>query len=624
MCGLVGVASVNLIQEQSWINLAQDLLIHRGPNDAGEWWSECGRVGLAHRRLSIVDLSLSGHQPMVLPKLGLSIIFNGEIYNFRELRRELELLGHNFKSHSDTEVLLISYAQWGEDCVNKLNGMFVFAIYDMVKQRLFLARDRAGEKPLFYRLTADKLYFSSELKALLVNENLPKKIDLNALDCYLAMGFVPGDYCILEGYNKLPPAHAMTFSLKNGAVQIWRYWNLPEYRAVDIELAVPDLVAELEFLLENAVGRQLIADVPVGVLLSGGIDSSLVTAMAVRHSRSVRTFSIGFSGHAKFDETPYAQLIARYFGTEHIDLMAEPTSAELLPMLVQQFDEPVADSSMFPTWLASNLVSKHCTVALGGDGGDELFGGYEHYSRLLALQQKFEFTPFMVRKLFAKAAEHLLPLGFAGTNIRTWAIAAGVKFGENLPFTGCHFDANYRHKLMSGQLGYELVAENIRALREPSNHFDLLQRSTRMDFENYLPDDILVKVDRASMMNSIELRSPFLDYKLIEFAFGKIPSSLKATQVDKKILLKQLALKILPPQFELQRKQGFSIPLSNWLKKGPFRDLFWDTLTSSDCLFDRTVVLDLLRGQDRGRRNGERLFVLVQFELWRKFYGASL
>lgn len=622
MCGIVGVGAMAPQFNRAWLPIARDSLTHRGPDDAGEWWSEDGHVGLAHRRLSILDLSPAGHQPMHLAGRRLSIVFNGEIYNFKDLRTELEQRGYAFRSHSDTEVLLAAYDVWGTNCLSRLNGMFAFALYDAPRGQLFLARDRAGEKPMFYRLDGGTLYFASELKALLANPGLPRYIDPAALDCYLAMGFVPGDRCILQGYQKLPPAHALSFDLRQGTARVWRYWQLPDLEP-QTALGVVDetaLLNELEALLEDAVGRQLVADVPVGVLLSGGVDSSLVTAMAVRRSSQVRTFSVGFPGHGKLDETPHARLIASYFGTEHVELLAEPTTAELIPRLARQFDEPIVDSSMIPTWLVSHLVRQHCTVALGGDGGDELFAGYHGYSRLLWMQQRLARIPGFLRHGVALAAEYWLPVGLKGRN---YLQGLDMDLRHSLPLLASYFDPTVRRKLMRGHSHYSLVAEALRHKRIPTQT-DLLQRATRMDFSDYLAEDILVKVDRASMLNSLEVRAPLLDYRLIEFAFGRVPSHLKATANDKKILLKRLASRVLPKEFDKQRKQGFSIPLAEWLKVGPFRDLFWDTLSRPDCLFDARTVLQLLKGQELGFSNGERLFALVQFELWRREYGVGM
>lgn len=594
-------------------------MTHRGPDDSGEWWSADGRVGLAHRRLSIIDLSPLGHQPMHLPERGLSVVFNGEIYNHNALRDELSGLGFAFRSHSDTEVLLAAYAAWGEGCLARFNGMFAFALYDAPQQKLFLARDRAGEKPLFYRLANDQLQFASELKALLANPANPRRIDAEALDCYLAMGYAPGERCMLQGYNKLPPAHALRFDLQSAQAKVWRYWQVPE---LALDQSPPDeaaLLDELESLLEDSVRRQMVADVPVGVLLSGGVDSSLVTAMAVRASSQVQTFTIGFPGHGKLDETEHARLIARHFGTRHTELMAEDATVDLLPRLARQFDEPMVDSSMIPTFLVSQLVRQHCTVALGGDGGDELFGGYGHYSRLQWMQHRLGLIPQPLRQGIALAAEKFLPVGYKGRN---WLQGLGVKLDKGLPLIASCFDATTRRRLMAAHPHWHLVAEAVRKERVPANP-DLLQRATRMDYANYMAEDILVKVDRASMLSSLEMRAPLLDYRLIEFAFGKVPSRLKATSTEKKILLKRLTARILPPEFDQQRKQGFSIPLGDWLKGGTFRKLFNEVLRDPQCSFDAGTVDGLLCGQDKGRSNGERLFALVLFELWRREYEVT-
>lgn len=619
MCGLAGCGSTSSQLNREWLALGRDMMAHRGPDDAGEWWSADGRVGLAHRRLSIFDLSPLGYQPMHLHSRGLSIVFNGEIYNFAELRLQLKHRGYEFRSRGDTEVLLAAYCEWGTACVERLVGMFAFAIYDAGKQEMFLARDRAGEKPLFYFLRDNALFFASELKALMVNETLPRRIDSEALDCFLAVGFVPGDRCILHGYRKLPPAHGLTFDLRDGSTRVWRYWKPPlfdsNYTATPAALA-----EELDSLLTDAVAGQLKADVPVGILLSGGVDSSLVTAVAVRRSYQVRTFSIGFPRHGNHDETEFARKIANHFGTEHTELPAEPASAELIPRLARQFDEPMADSSMIPTYLVSRLVRAECAVALGGDGGDELFGGYRRYSRLLWMQQRFRSVPALARRSVAWGGQHLLPVG---VRRRKYLIALGVDLTYDLPAVGGYFDASTRRRLMRGYAPWPTPAERLMAASTASVP-DLLQRATRTDFGTYLPDDLLVKVDRASMLNSLEVRSPFLDHRLIEFAFGRVPSDLKATTAQTKILPKILTKRLLPSDFDRDRKQGFSIPIDDWLKKGPFRELFWDVLGSQECIFDHATLLRIMHGQERGRRSGDLLFALVQFELWRRAYRTYL
>ena len=619
MCGILGITSQTVISNRTWLLAGRDTMTHRGPNDSGEWWSSDGRVGLAHRRLAIIDLSPAGHQPMHDASGMLSIVFNGEIYNFQDLRAQLKAKDHRFRSHSDTEVILAAYREWGTECLCHLNGMFAFALYDARQQTVFLARDRAGEKPLFYHQANGELRFASELKALLADPALPRRINPEALDCYLAIGYIPGDRCILQGFQKLPPAHALLFHVQTGQSKLWRYWQLPEPEVDKGNVDETALLDELEHLLEDSVRRQLVADVPIGVLLSGGVDSSLVTAMAVRASRKVKTFTIRFPGHAKHDETEHARLIARHFQTEHIELECPPATADLLPQLARQFDEPMIDSSMIPTFLVSQLVRQHCTVALGGDGGDELFGGYGHYSRLLWMKKKLGAIPHPLRRCVALASKHILPTGFKGRN---YLQSLGVDFNNGLPSIAVGFDAAERRRLLATESGWHTNAESIVKSRVPF-HRDLLQRATRMDFSNYLAEDILVKVDRASMLNSLEVRSPLLDYRLIEFAFGKVPSRLKATPTEKKILLKRLVHRLLPADFDRHRKQGFSIPLDKWLQTGPFYDLFRTILQGPSSIFDRSVVSGLLKGQATGRANSERLFALVFFEIWRKEYRAT-
>lgn len=624
MCGIIGIASPSPTDSRDWLIAGRDAMAHRGPDDAGEWWSADGRVGFGHRRLAIIDLSPAGHQPMQDASEALTIVFNGEIYNFRDLQQELISKGHTFRSHSDTEVILAAYREWGVNCLARLNGMFAFALHDATQQTLFLARDRAGEKPLFYALANGELRFASELKGLLADLGSTRRINPEALDLYLAMGYVPGDRCMIQGMNKLPPAHALVFDLAKGSARGWCYWQLPEPPTPSSAGSLDEqgLLDELEALLEDSVRRQLMADVPVGVLLSGGVDSSLITAMAVRASSQVKTFTVGFAGFGKYDETEHARLIARHFGTEHIELNAGHVSTDLLPLLARQYDEPMVDSSMIPTYLVSQLVRQHCNVALGGDGGDELFGGYAHYDRLLWKKEKIDWVPMALRKVIAHAAGVVLPSGFRGRN---WLQALGYDLNRELPLIATFFDGEARRQLMGGgaDAPWPLVAERIWGSRVPVAD-DLLQRVTRMDFENYMAEDILVKIDRASMLNSLELRAPLLDYRIIEFAFGRVPSTMKATVSQRKILLKKLAARLLPPEFDQQRKQGFSIPLSDWLKSGPWRDYFTEILLDEQCLFNKKAVTDLIRGQDQGRNNQERLFGLMLFELWRREYKISI
>jgi len=547
----------------------------------------------------------------------LHIVFNGEIYDFAELRTQLRSAGYVFRSDSDTEVILAAYQRWGVECVKHLNGMFAFAIYDAAARTLVLARDRAGEKPLYYSVANGVLRFASELKAIMADVTFERRVELDSLNFYLYMGFVPDERTLLRGVHKLPPAHVMSYDVASSNLKITRYWSPP---AAPAALATDEreLLQELETLLLGAVRRQMVADVPVGILLSGGVDSSLVTAMATRVSSDVKTFTVRFPGHRKHDETCHARLIADHFHTQHLELEAQPSSVDILPLLARQFDDPIVDSSMVPMYLISRLVREHCTVALGGDGGDELFGGYGHHRRLLWMQAKMGKVPQWARAATASVATRCLPVGFKGRN---WLAGLGTDFDKGVPLIACYFDNVARARLLNG--GYTSMAEPSRNGHMPAAT-DLLQRATRLDFENYLPGDILVKVDRASMLSSLEMRSPLLDYRLIEFAYGKVPSNLKATPHEGKLLLKRLAQHVLPPEFDLRRKQGFSIPLDVWISAGPWQAFFREVLLGADTIFARDAVEKLFDGQARGYSNSERLFALVFLELWRREYRVAM
>lgn len=546
----------------------------------------------------------------------LCVAFNGEIYNFADLRRDLEARGAVFVGHSDTEVVLAAYEAWGAVGLERLDGMFALALHDPREQVVHLMRDRAGEKPLFYRHEGGTLRFASELKGLLVDPELPRQLDVEALDCYLGLGFVPGERCILKGYAKLPPAHRLSFDLKTGRINVQRYWSPPQL-AAELKADLGELADELETLLARAVQQQLVADVPVGVMLSGGVDSSLITALASRARQGVRTFTVAFPGVGNLDESAHARLIANHFGTEHSEIITEAVSVTLLKQLARQFDEPLIDSSMVPTFLVSQQIRRHCKVALGGDGGDELFGGYTHYGRLLKLQRRAALLPLPLRRAVRATVTHILPAGVKGRN---WLQALGADFTREVPLIASYFDSHQRRMLLGSHASARDIAASAIASAIPATG-DLLQRATRLDFAAYLPEDILVKVDRASMMHSLEVRAPMLDRRVIEFAFGRVPSALKATADSRKLLLKELARRLLPPEFDRQRKQGFSIPMNSWLSGQAWRDFFRSTLLDSpQGFFDRRQIEALFAGQARGRNNGERLFGLVMFELWRREY----
>ena len=623
MCGIGGLATRKDIVRDDVLLAMRDTMVHRGPDAAGIWKSPDGAVGLVHRRLSIIDLSSDGNQPMVDETGKTVIVFNGEIYNYKELRVELEQRGHRFRSKSDTEVLLEGYKAWGEGLLSRLNGMFAFALYDGNARKLFLARDRAGEKPLFYAGRAGSFAFASELKSLMADPSLPRRIRPSSLESYLTYGYVPGDECILEGVNKLPPGHAMVCSLDTLAIRVWSYWQLPEPQLTKGTLE--DCARELEGLLCDSVRRQLVADVPIGVLLSGGVDSSLVTAAAAKVSSGpIHTFTVRFPDHQDFDEGKYAEIVAKHFGTRHTELVAEPASLELLPILAAQYDEPMCDSSMIPTYLVSRMIRKSATVALGGDGGDELFGGYRSYNVFFQQRRLASMLPSPMRRLLATVSSRLMPVGTPGRN---YIASIAGSLPERVARASRHHDLVSRRRLvpaLNARIPYR--APTPEAFKEALFQAErgLPGAAMAVDFGSYLPEDILVKVDRASMLASLETRSPFLDYRIIEFAFARIPNEWRANAVDRKIVLRKLCASMLPASLDINRKQGFSLPLGDWFRGA------WGTyarevlLDSSASVFDHDSVRDLLNGLMRGRTNSERIFGLLLFELWRRKYNAVL
>lgn len=623
MCGIVGIIGREPVSDRKQLAVMRDTMRHRGPDDAGIWWGCDGRAGLAHRRLSIIDLSSGGHQPMVDPTGQLAIAYNGEIYNYRELRDELAGSGVTFRTSSDTEVLVEAYRRWGTDCLSRLNGMFAFALYDARRRSLFLARDRAGQKPLYYLDDGQRLVFASELKAILADPSVPRRIDLHALSAYLAYGYVPGDMSMFQGIAKLPAGCAMTYQLDTGRRETWPYWQLPQTEGQE-SASEEELIEQLHDLLRESVRRRLVSDVPVGILLSGGIDSSLVTAMAAEAAAgTIKTFTISFPGHGAYDESQYARMVAEHFGTEHIELAAEAATVDLLPELARQYDEPMADSSMVPTYLVSRLVREHATVALGGDGGDELFGGYPWHSWLQKHDRLRRFLPRPIRALLYSLVTHAMRPGARGRN---YLLSCTSGLHRGIAQINIYFDALWRRRLLAPVWSDSAPAggPEARKMSLCSRGGTPLQLSTAVDFQTYLSEDILVKVDRASMLASLEVRAPFLDPRVIEFAFSRVPDRLRASHHEQKILPRRLAEKLLPPQLDLTRKQGFSLPLQQWFN-GPWGSYCCEVLSEADsALFDRRTIDRLIADQRRGYSNTPRLFMLTMFELWRRHYRVDI
>ena len=607
MCAILGIVGNITDKDIGWINKASFLLKHRGPDFGSSWLSTSKNALFAHRRLSIIDTGNQSNQPFLSDDNQLIISFNGEIYNYIEIREELISLGDRFKTSGDTEVLLASYRRWGAKCLDRLNGMFAFAIWDQRRgvgnEKLFIARDRSGEKPFYYRHKPGRFEFSSELKGLEGKGTL----DPQGLNHYLALGYVPGELCIVNGVKKLPPAHAGLLDISSGKLEIWNYWIIPEI-SINNSINKIDLADKVWSLLNESVKIRLRSDVETGVFLSGGLDSSLVTASASSVTdKTIKTFSISVPG-SSMDETKHAKLIADYFGTDHHVLEINTPSLETLNEFSSLIDEPIADSSIIPSFLVSKLTGKHVKVALGGDGGDELFGGYTHYQDTLRNNRILRWFPKSVYTALGAIAEHL-PAGVSGRNY-ICSLQKGAKQSRvwGTPF----FDINLRKKLFTKDY-YKLLQTQIKAPEKLSlsllpSDMEIVDSLTRMDFQQQLPDDYLVKVDRASMANSLEVRCPFLDHHLIEFAFSKIPHYWKSNLKERRPIQNLLAKKHLPKDFIIDRKQGFSIPMDNWMQKVDLNE-YLNELPKA--IFNKNFIENLIKGQRNGRTNGARLFSLL-------------
>jgi asparagine synthase (glutamine-hydrolysing) len=610
MCGIFGLVNQKGEIDLNFLTRHRDLLSHRGPDDAGCWLDKSGRIGLAHRRLSIVDLSIAGHQPMLSKDARLAIVFNGEIYNYLEIRKELSATGYAFSTASDTEVLLAAYITWGESCLRRLNGMFAFAIYDSgdIKrpESIFFARDRIGKKPLYISLHKNGLAFASELKA--IPSSMRGALSLRALNFYLALGYIPHDLCIVEGVSKLPPAYAARYLIDTGQLKTWCWWSAPqlqEHKYQNIE----ELVDEVEDLISDSVKIRLRSDVPVGIMLSGGLDSSIVTVAATQAVSHVKTFTLGLPG-SKLDETSYAYSVAKHFSTEHHVLALPDACLDSLEEIASLIDEPLADSSMIPTYLLSKLTVGHVKVALGGDGGDELFGGYSHYTKAMRDFSRLGWIPNQIFKFAAQAAG-ALPTGVRGRN-RIYSLLAGPH--ESLVWGTPYFDAIARRRILSPNvvdfLGTDFMAPELFRLGLYKQGIDPVDRMTRTDFGSILPDDFLVKIDRASMAVGLEMRSPLLDYRLMEMAFGRIPSKWKVLGNDGRRLQKLIGKRLLPPELNLERKQGFSIPINEWTRSQSFINKSGNLFGIDKSILNQEEVRNQIYGHARGRANGGRVYSL--------------
>lgn len=604
MCGILGVVNFKGVDGHTF-RRQLEIIHHRGPDSTGLWSNGDGTVYLGSKRLAIQDLSNSAFMPMLSDDKRYAIVFNGEVYNFQLLRKRLRDIGFSFNSGSDTEVVLKSYIHYGVDFLNYVEGMFAVAIYDMINEELILARDRIGEKPLYVWENSDGISFASQMNQLFMSPTLNRDLDYNALHDYLSYGYVNDDKTLVEGIKKILPGTFLKYSLKQKRSTIKKYWEIPSYSVNHYNQK--ELTDKLDELLRNSVKKQLISDVPVGVLLSGGIDSSLITAYASELSNNkLQTFHISLGGYKKYNESKYAQDIANYFDTSHVELSGDDIDYSLLDVITEFTDEPLSDSSLLPSFLVAQLTSRYLKVVLGGDGGDELFGGYKKYKRILNIHSRFvQFAPNSIRNAAAEVVKYF-PVGVKG---RQFMLSLPGNLRDQF-VSSTLFD---NHSI--GKIIPSLASTNLPLKYDISN--DLIYDLTKIDMLSYLPNDILFKVDRSSMAYSLETRAPFLDKSVVEFAFRDVNSMNKINGQQLKILPKLLLAEKVKLNLDFDRKQGFSVPLDQWFKTKWFNNLTRD-IENFEKLIDKEYATSLLAGLKKGRSNAERLFALVMLDKWLK------
>lgn len=625
MCGICGVVSVDPREriDARHVLWMRDTLEHRGPDDAGLYVAP--GVGLGHRRLSIIDLSPEGRQPMSNEDGKVWIVFNGEIYNFAEHRDWLIKAGHQFSSRTDTEVIVHLYEELGPACIERLRGMFAFAIWDEKKRLLLLARDRLGQKPLFYHFNGRHLLFGSEPKAILAYPGIVARPDFNGINHYLGLGYVPSPHSAFSGLHKLPPAHYLTFA--DGRIDIKRYWSL-QYEP-KLHISEREACREILDRLTEAVRLRMIADVPLGAFLSGGVDSSAVVAlMSQLSSRPVKTFSIGFK-ERHYDETRYARLVAQRFNTDHEEFIVDPVPLGVLDKLVWHYNEPYADSSALPTFYLSRLTKGYVTVALNGDAGDENFAGYQRYTVNLIANYASRLPSFAKHGGRLTGALLTRTLGQhhrLARRLHAWTtMLAGSGSYARLMTT---FDAERKTQLYSPEFrqllegpATEQIFEELYAQTDAHNVID---RALSADVNLYLPDDLLVKVDIASMAVALEARSPMLDHEFMEFV-ARLPARFKLRGMShRKAIFKKALRNLLPDEILDREKMGFGVPLEHWFR-GQMKDILSELLLSRRACergyFNRSYVEWLVREHLGGARNFERvLWNLLMFELWHRMF----
>lgn len=630
MCGIAGIIKKNKVVENGLLQEMLNCIKHRGPEDEGKWFSKNGRVGLGQRRLAIIDLSPGGHQPMISDDHRFVITFNGEIYNYLEVKSELTVLGWSFSTKSDTEVLLKAYIQWKEKCLEKLNGMFAFAIWDEESQTLFAARDRLGEKPFKYFLDKEKFVFASELKAILVDPAIPREPDWQAVDLAMTYRFVPAPFTGFKQIQKLPAGHYLLW--KNGEIKITPYWQAFDYAKENEERSLEEWRTILWEIFKDSIKGRMISDVPVGAFLSGGLDSSsVVAAMAEVSMAKIKTFSVGLKGQPE-SELPFARLIAERFKTDHTEIIIEPNVIEILPQLVRQFEEPFFDNAAVPTMVMAKETKKHVTVVLTGDGGDELFGGYSNHSFFRQLKRYQKLPDFIyktvlpsitgifanskgLKKLFYRT--ELLSHPLYQAYVDYYAIWKKELKQSHFYLTKDDLytdelkqkiNLDLSEKLMSQWMGDGIVKK-----------YGDMNRSMLADIVGRLGDNYLMKVDFASMIYALENRAPFLDHRLVQLALS-LPEKYKVKDGEVKWIWKQIVKDKIPNAIIARRKAGFGIPIGAWMRNELYDYVRGNLVKSESALyryFNKAAIVKLLEDHKKGVADySNHLWCLLLLDSW--------
>ena len=601
MCGILGIVGKGFSQKNDWIKSNIFKISHRGPDDKGIWNSNDQLVCFGHTKLSIIDLSSKNYQPFVDEEEKVSLVFNGEIYNYLDLRAQLENLGYKFKTNGDTEVLLKSYIQWKEDCFKKIEGMFALSICDEKRKKVFLVRDQYGQKPLYYKYLNQTLKFGSELQLFL--NDTDSKLNINNLNKYLYFGFVKHN-SLINNVNQLPPGNFLEFNYEKNTTKIYTYWKIPQR----IQRTQLDNYEILE-LLKNSLKKQMRADVSTGFLLSGGLDSSLLVALASEISqKQIYTYNVSYNEDASQVENENSKLVSRMYNTKHTNLNIDKFDITSFFEILEKFDEPINDSSVIPTFSIYNQIKDKCKVVIGGDGGDEIFGGYKHFQNFLI----YDFLNSLSKsttKLISKFFNNDFFLHRKGSMYLDL-----IKSNERIIDIPNYFNNQERLKAFKDEkLFYKInIDKNINE--------DIVMEGMRNSFENYLPEDIMFKIDRCSMLNSIEARTPYLDIKLVDYIFKNSIGKNHVSLLNRRKMQKKISKSYLPKQILNQKKRGFSFNLNNQLKNKKWKNEIYQILSSKDCLFSKNYIDYLFKMHEIGHNVSDKIFGILFFEIWKKKY----